>query len=142
MDRNTRDSKWWIIDDLAKLGGCTKMKKALVDLIDEYGIDYYEKAVYEMIEEGRRFAINKIKTVLFPGTYRTVNFYDVLNAEQPVRFQKNYYVHEPLEIDGHEERRADARLRRDQFPWVSRQQCLPDLRHGTPHLPAAPGSAL
>jgi N-methylhydantoinase B/oxoprolinase/acetone carboxylase alpha subunit len=51
-----------------------------------------------MIEEGRRFAINKIKTVLFPGKYRTVDFYDVLNAEQPVRFQKNYYVHEPLEI--------------------------------------------
>jgi acetone carboxylase alpha subunit len=98
VDRNTRDGKWWIIDDLAKLGGCTKMKKALVDLIDEYGIDYYEKAVYEMIEEGRRFAINKIKTVLFPGKYRTVDFYDVLNAEQPVRFQKNYYVHEPLEI--------------------------------------------
>jgi acetone carboxylase, alpha subunit len=98
VTRNTRDGSWWIIDDLAKLGGCTKMKKALVDLMDEYGIDYYQKAVYEMIEEGRRFAVNKIKTVLFPGTYRTVNFYDVLNAQQPVRFQKDYYVHEPLEM--------------------------------------------
>ena len=74
------------------------MKQALLNLIDEYGIDYYEKAVYEMIEEGRRFAINKIKAVLFPGTYRTVNFYDILNAEQPLRFQKDYYIHEPLEM--------------------------------------------
>ena len=98
VSRNTRDGSWWIIDDLAKLGGCTKMKKAVINLIDEYGLDYYEKAVYEMIEEGRRFATNKIKTVLYPGTYHTVNFYDVLNAEQPVRFQKNQYVHEPLEM--------------------------------------------
>jgi len=98
VSRNTRDGSWWILDDLAKLGGCMKMKKALVDLIDEYGIDYYEKAIYEMIEEGRRFAINKIKTVLFPGRYRTVNFYDILNAQQPVRFQKDYYIHQPLEM--------------------------------------------
>jgi acetone carboxylase alpha subunit len=98
VSRNTRDGSWWIIDDLAKLGGCTKMKKALVNLIDEYGLEYYEKAVYEMIEEGRRFAINKIKTVFFPGTYRTVNFYDILNAQQPVRFQKDYYIHQPLEM--------------------------------------------
>jgi acetone carboxylase alpha subunit len=98
VSRNTRDGNWWIIDDLAKLGGCTKMKKALVNLIDEYGVDYYLKAVYEMIEEGRRFSINKVKTVLFPGTYRACNFYDVLNAEQPVRFQKNYFEHEPLEM--------------------------------------------
>lgn len=98
VTRNTRDGNWWIIDDLAKLAGCTKMKKALVDLIDDYGLDYYEQAVYEMIEEGRRFAINKIKTVFFPGTYRTVNFYDVLNSQQPVRFQKDYYVHQPLEM--------------------------------------------
>ena len=80
VSRNTRDGKWWIIDDLAKLGGCVKMKKALLDLIEEYGLDYYEKALYEMIEQGRRFAVSKIKTVLFPGTYRTVNFYDVLNS--------------------------------------------------------------
>ena len=98
VSRNTRDGSWWILDDLAKLGGCTKMKKALIDLIDEYGLDYYEKAVYEMIEEGRRFAVNKIKTVFFPGTYRTVNFYDILNAEQPVRFHKDYYIHQPLEM--------------------------------------------
>ncbi len=98
IERNTRDGKWWIIDDLAKLGGCTKMKKALLDLIEEYGLDYYEKAVYEMIEEGRRFAINKIRTVFCPGTYRTVNFYDILNAQQPVRFQKDYYIHQPLEM--------------------------------------------
>jgi acetone carboxylase, alpha subunit len=98
VSRNTRDGSWWILDDLAKLGGCMKMKEALVALIDEYGIEYYEKAVYEMIEEGRRFAINKIKTVLYPGRYRTVNFYDILNAQQPVRFQKDYYIHQPLEM--------------------------------------------
>jgi len=98
VSRNTRDGKWWIIDDLAKLGGCVKMKKAIIDLIEEYGLDYYEKAIYEMIEQGRRFAISKIKTVLFPGTYRTVNFYDVLNSLQPVRFPKDQYIHFPLEM--------------------------------------------
>ena len=98
VSRNTRDGKWWIIDDLAKLGGMVKMKKALLDVIEEYGIDYYEKATYEMIEEGRRFAINKIKTVLFPGTYRSVGFYDVLNSEQPVRFQKDHFIHFPLKM--------------------------------------------
>jgi len=98
VERNTRDGSWWILDDLAKLSGCLKMRSALVRLFDEYGIDFYERASYEMIEAGRQFAINKIKTVLFPGTYRTVNFYDVLYKEQPVRFQKDYLVHQPLEM--------------------------------------------
>jgi len=58
-------------------------------------LDYYEKAVYEMIEEGEGSRSTRSDR-LVPGTYRTVNFYDILNAEQPVRFHKDYYIHQPL----------------------------------------------
>ncbi len=98
VSRNTRDPKWWILDDLAKLSGCLKMRDALISLIEEFGLDYYMKATYEMIEEGRRFAVRKIASVLFPGTYRAVGFYDVLNSEQPIRIQKDQYIHLPLEM--------------------------------------------
>ena len=67
IERNTRDPKWWVLDDRAKLAGCIKMRDALIKLFDEYGKDYFMQATLEMIEAGRQAAVRKIKQVMFPG---------------------------------------------------------------------------
>lgn len=98
VERNTRDGRWWILDDRAKLAGCLKMRDALISLIDEYGVDYYKQAVVEMIEEGRRAAVAKIKQVLFPGRYRMPAFYDVPFGDQKLRLADDYLMHIPCEM--------------------------------------------
>ncbi|MFB3812621.1 MAG: hydantoinase B/oxoprolinase family protein [Terriglobales bacterium] len=105
VERNTRDGKWWILDDKAKLAGCLKMKYALLRLIDSVGPEYFSKVCYEMIESGRQFAVNKTKASLFPGRYRSLAVYDIPNSTQPIRMPVDWMAVMPLdakvERDGH-----------------------------------------
>jgi acetone carboxylase alpha subunit len=100
VERNTRDGSWWILDDRAKLAGCLKMRDSLASLIEEIGEDYFDKVIYEMIEEGRISAIAKTKKVFFPGTYFTPLFNDILYAdpEQRIRIPVDYMPHLPCEM--------------------------------------------
>ncbi|MFB3813387.1 MAG: hydantoinase B/oxoprolinase family protein [Terriglobales bacterium] len=110
IERNTRDGKWWILDDKAKLAGCMKMKHALLKLIESVGADYFSRACYEMIESGRQFAVNKIKASLFPGRYRSVAVYDIPNASQPIRIPVDYMA--IMALDAQVEREGHLR-----FSW-------------------------
>lgn len=65
-----RNSNWWTLDDKAKLSGCLMIREALEKIIDQFGFDYYERATLELIEEGRRNFIKRVKTTMVPGTYR------------------------------------------------------------------------
>lgn len=90
--RNTRDGRWWILDDKAKLAGCLKMKNSLLKQIEASGVDFFKKASYEMIESGRQFAVNKIKASFFPGRYRSLASIDVPNATQPIRIPVDWML--------------------------------------------------
>jgi acetone carboxylase alpha subunit len=107
VSRNVRDGRWWILDDRAKLAGCLRMKDSLFEAIESVGIDYFERACYEMIESGRQFAVNKFKTVFFPGRYRSAGFYDVCNASQPVRIPIDQLIITPCEMNIHKDGRLD-----------------------------------
>lgn len=100
VDRNTRDGKWWILDDKAKLAGLIRMIESLTKLIDEIGMEYFKTVCMEMIEEGRQSAIRKIRTVLFPGRYRSITHYDIPFADpmQRIRIPKDYMMYMPMEM--------------------------------------------
>ena len=65
-----RNSNWWRLDDKAKLSGCLMIREALGKIIGQFGIDYYKQGTKELIEEGRRNFIKRVKTTMVPGTYR------------------------------------------------------------------------
>jgi len=107
INRNVRDGKWWILDDRAKLAGCLKMKAALLQIIDSVGPEYFSKACYEMIESGRLFAVNKFKTIFFPGRYKSTAFYDIPNSAQPIRLPVDYLTIMPCEMTVYKDGRLD-----------------------------------
>lgn len=98
IERNTRDPKWWVLDDRAKLAGCIKMRDALIKLFDEYGKDYFMQATLEMIEAGRQAAVRKIKQVMFPGKYQWPAFYDAPFGKTKSRLAKDWLMHFPLKM--------------------------------------------
>lgn len=100
VERNTRDGKWWVLDDRAKLAGCIKMRDSLVKLIDELGMEYFKTVTMEMLEEGRQAALRKAQKVMFPGRYRTPGINDVPFAApiQRIRIPKDYIMHVPCEM--------------------------------------------
>jgi acetone carboxylase alpha subunit len=72
LKMNLRNSNWWSLDDKSKLSGCLMVREALNKIIATYGLDYYENGIQELIEEGRRNFIKRVKTTMVPGTYRGV----------------------------------------------------------------------
>jgi acetone carboxylase alpha subunit len=72
LKMNLRNSSWWSLDDKAKLSGCLMVREALGKLIEQFGLDYFRQGMRELIEEGRRNFVKRVKTTMVPGTYRGV----------------------------------------------------------------------
>lgn len=90
VERGTRTSTWWLLDNRAKMAGCRIIRESVKELIREFGKDYYMTSIYEYIEDTRRACTKRIQDVLFPGRYRTINLYDVAWENAPVRYPLNY----------------------------------------------------
>jgi acetone carboxylase alpha subunit len=73
-ERRTRAATMNILDDKMRLAGCAMIHEAVHKLIKEFGLDYYKRAVREVIEESRRMIVDNMKALLIPGTYNGCAF--------------------------------------------------------------------
>lgn len=73
-ERRTRAATMNILDDKMRLAGCAMILKATHELIDEFGIEYYKRAIREVIEESRRMVVDNMRATLVPGTYNGCAF--------------------------------------------------------------------
>lgn len=90
VERGTRYSTWWLLDNRAKVAGITAIRDDLLRTIEKHGLEYYREATAEYIEATRDACRNIVRTMLEPGTYRAVAFYDVPWGDKPVRPQNDY----------------------------------------------------
>jgi N-methylhydantoinase B/acetone carboxylase alpha subunit len=89
------------LDEKTRLGGCTMIRDALTQLIEEEGIDTYKAFMREAIENGRRSFIRRVKRMLVPGRYRVPSFCDVPWKDEKGHLPqaaRNSLMHSPLEI--------------------------------------------
>lgn len=73
-ERRTRAATMNILDDKMRLAGCAMIHKATHDLLAEFGIDYYKRAIREVIEESRRMIVDNMRALLVPGMYQGCAF--------------------------------------------------------------------
>ncbi|MEM1587188.1 MAG: hydantoinase B/oxoprolinase family protein [Candidatus Bathyarchaeia archaeon] len=71
---NIRFPELFITDAKVRMTGNIMIREGVKKIIDEFGLDYYIKAIRELIEEGRRAFMEKVKLTLIPGKYRTAGF--------------------------------------------------------------------
>lgn len=79
------------------------IRDLVMEVIKEDGIDSYMRFIDEVIEEGRRGLISRIKSMTIPGKYRKVAFVDVPYAHKDIgvcsEFAKlDTIMHSPVEI--------------------------------------------
>lgn len=98
VERDIRPSIWWPLDNRARLAGLRIIEDGVKELIDQFGLEFYMKAIYEYIEYCRQACIRKVRSVLFPGKYHAVNYIDIPLAELPVRWPENYIARVPVEV--------------------------------------------
>jgi acetone carboxylase, alpha subunit len=101
LKMNTRNSVWWIMDDKSKLAGALMVREAIRRLIDEVGVDYYLQATREIIEEGRRNFLARVRRTMVPGRYRGTNFgvfaFSHIEYQHPLG-KKDHGVLTPVEL--------------------------------------------
>ncbi len=103
--RSVRTTKYWLLDERTRIAGCHMIRDLVLSLIAEEGVDAYKQFIREVIEEGRRGLINRIKAVTIPGKYRQVGFVDVpyrhSDVEVPPYAKVDTIMHAPSEITIH-----------------------------------------
>jgi acetone carboxylase alpha subunit len=72
--RRTRTGVLNNLDDKMRLSGCAMVHDEIHKLIEEFGIDYYMRAIREVIEETHRAVRDNVKTTSIPGRYDTAGF--------------------------------------------------------------------
>jgi len=100
--RRTRTGAFNILDDKMRVAGAVALQSKVLELVEEFGVDYYRKALREMVERERRLLVQRIKTQAVPGKYRYLYF-------MPVRYKgvvgrlfatsnRDWILHEPAEM--------------------------------------------
>lgn len=72
--RRTRAATFNILDDQMRLSGCLMIRKRVFDIIRDFGLDYFRRAIREVVEEERAFVAQNIRLLTVPGVYRNALF--------------------------------------------------------------------
>ncbi len=101
--RSVRTPKYWILDEKTRIAGCHMIRELVEDVIRADGLDAYLKFAHEVIEEGRRGLMSRVKAMTLPGKYRKVSFVDVPYKHEDVQVSNAFakldsIMHSPCEM--------------------------------------------
>jgi acetone carboxylase alpha subunit len=101
--RSVRTPKYWILDEKTRIAGCHMIRELVEEVIRADGIEAYEKFAFEVIEEGRRGLMSRVKAMTLPGKYRKVSFVDVPYKHDDVQVSNAFakldsIMHSPCEM--------------------------------------------
>ena len=118
--RSVRTPKYWILDEKTRIAGCHMIRELVEDVIRADGLEAYDQFAHEVIEEGRRGLMSRIKAMTLPGVYRKVSFVDVPYKHEDVQVSNAFakldsIMHSPCEMTI----KADGKWRLD-FEGASR----------------------
>jgi N-methylhydantoinase B/acetone carboxylase alpha subunit len=121
--RGTRAPLYFDLDEKCRIAGLYMIKRFLLRFIEEEGIEFYWKFIREVIEQGRRDLLLRVKERLIPGRYRAVSFSDTpfsQEAWQPIA-RIDHLAHLPVEIqitpEGKLKLGMDGASAPVPFPW-------------------------
>jgi N-methylhydantoinase B len=99
--KGTRTPMYWTLDEKTRLAGCHMVREAVERVILEEGIDSYKRFMREVIEDGRRSFISRLRELTVPGRYRAAAFTDLPFAKEeqlPTYARKDTMMHAPVEL--------------------------------------------
>jgi len=72
-ERRTRQPLFNIIDNKMRVTGAKLLHDKILEIVEEFGVDYFRKATREILERERRRALNFFKERTVPGVYQELN---------------------------------------------------------------------
>ncbi|MFC2028129.1 hydantoinase B/oxoprolinase family protein [Chloroflexota bacterium] len=100
--RRTRTELFNVLDDKMRAAGIVSLHDRVLEIVEEFGVDYYRKGLREIIERERRVLVNRIKTQAIPGIYHSlqlsaVKYKGTLGRLWPAS-NRNWILHKPGEL--------------------------------------------
>lgn len=121
VEHCVRTPSAWVLDCKARVGGSVIIRDKVLDLIKKYGVDYYKNVTQELIEDGRRNGVQRLKKQSVPGRLRKSTFFDmVMNGRGLIPQQQNNFIRSlPIEtklgLDGRMEISLDGATQVEPF---------------------------
>jgi len=101
--RRTRTEAFNILDDKMRTAGCVSLHDRILEILGEFGIDYFRRGVKEIIERERRLLVERIKAQTVPGKYHFLNFsvvrYKGVVGKLFAGSNRDWLLHEPAEMN-------------------------------------------
>jgi N-methylhydantoinase B/oxoprolinase/acetone carboxylase alpha subunit len=102
VQSRTRMPDWVLGDARGRLAGMITIREKVVEVIEKFGIDFFRDVIREYVEDGRRYAMKRVKSQTVPGRIRKSNFKDLaMQGKRVVLPQQNVdcLLNQPLEIN-------------------------------------------
>jgi N-methylhydantoinase B/acetone carboxylase alpha subunit len=132
-EKATRTPMFWKLDERARIAGCHMIRRTVEEIVQEVGIETYKAFAREVIEEGRRSFLSRIREMTVPGRYRASAFSDYSfskEARLPMHARVDKLMHAPLEINIHGDGTFELGFEgADAWGWHS-MNCTPSAMQG------------
>jgi N-methylhydantoinase B/acetone carboxylase alpha subunit len=132
-EKATRTPMYWKLDERARIAACHMIRKNVEEIIQEVGVETYKAFIREVIEEGRRSFLARMREMTVPGRYRAPAFMDYSFSNEtrlPVRARVDKMMHAPLEINIHGDGTFELSFEgADAWGWHS-MNCTPSAMQG------------
>ncbi|NQT48269.1 MAG: hydantoinase B/oxoprolinase family protein [Chloroflexi bacterium] len=101
--RRTRTEAFNILDDKMRAAGAVALHDRVLEIVEEFGVDYFRNGLREIIERERRLLIERIRTLAVPGKYHYL-FMDVVRYKDVVgklfaSSNRDWVIHLPVEFN-------------------------------------------
>ncbi|MFC2000355.1 hydantoinase B/oxoprolinase family protein [Chloroflexota bacterium] len=100
--RRTRTEAFNILDDKMRTAGCVTLHDRILEIVQEFGIDYFRQGLKEILERERRLLVQRIKTQAIPGIYHYLYFtivkYKGVVGRLFAASNRDWMLHEPAEM--------------------------------------------
>jgi len=99
--KGTRTPRYWTLDERTRVAGCHMVRDTVERIIDDIGIETFNKFSREVIEDGRRSFKARVREMLIPGRYRAPSFSEFTLGEEemlPAHARKDTMMHAPVEL--------------------------------------------
>ena len=97
MSSRTRTGSLNILDEKMRLTGAVMLRERVLQIIEDFGVEYFTRGVREVLERERRAISGRFQDWMMPGTYRTMFFrpiqYRDLMASLYPQSAKNWVTH-------------------------------------------------
>ncbi|MDD5093120.1 MAG: hydantoinase B/oxoprolinase family protein [Dehalococcoidia bacterium] len=100
--RRTRMGTLNILDDKMRVAGSVGLHDKILEVVEEFGVDYFREGLHEILERERRVQLQRIKNQAIPGKYQyryfsTVRYKGIGGALFP-NSNKDWMLQLPAEV--------------------------------------------